>query len=82
MTFHGGGYRLKPLVSKNRVFAKQVSAAWINMICDLDPNSAEEAGSWPVCNTSNSRNVGQNLVFHVNSSFKEYYHDFRAEALQ
>lgn len=77
----GEGYRRKPLVSeKNRALAKQVSAAWINMISDLDPNGVGLEPTWPIYNATKGGGVGQNLVFHVNGSYLEY-DDFRAEAL-
>ncbi|KAF9875156.1 putative lipase 2 protein [Colletotrichum karsti] len=78
----GEGYRLKPLTSeKNRALAKTVSAAWINMISDLDPMPTGDKHAWPIYNTSAGGGVGQNMVFHVNGSYVEY-DDFRAEALQ
>lgn len=66
---------------KNKALAKQVSAAWISMISDLDPNGQGLEIDWPVYNTSDGGGVGNNLVFNVDRSFVEI-DDFRAEALQ
>ncbi|KAF2108077.1 carboxylesterase [Lophiotrema nucula] len=77
----GNGYRIKPLVSEeNRRLAKEVSAAWINMITGLNPNGAGVKPTWPVYNATVGGGVGQNMVFNKQGSFVEY-DDFRAEAL-